>query len=66
MTTHIINRTVFPASEYKTVFLNKENSGVCELTYNNPVKVTKDRLYDISRKLHQEKAGFENDTDNYL
>jgi len=60
VTTHIISRTVFPASEYKTVSWNKENSGVCELTGYDPRKVTKDRLYDISRKLYEEKAGLEN------
>ena len=60
VTTHIISRTVFPASEYKTVSWIKENSGVCELTSYDPGKVTKDRLYDISRKLYEEKAGLEN------
>jgi len=60
VTTHIISRTVFPASEYKTVSWIKENSGVCELTGYYPKKVTKDRLYDISRKLYEEKAGLEN------
>jgi hypothetical protein len=60
VTTHIISRTVFPASEYKTVSWIKENSGVCELTSYDPWKVTKDRLYDISRKLYEEKAGLEN------
>jgi len=58
--THIISRTVFPASEYKTVSWIKENSAVCELTGYNPEKVTKDRLYDITKKLYQEKAGLEN------
>jgi len=60
VTTHIISRTVFPASEYKTVSWIKENSGVCELTGYDPEKVTKDRLYDITKKLYEEKAGLEN------
>jgi len=60
MATHIISRTVFPASEYKTVSWIKENSAVCELTGYDPEKVTKDKLYDITKKLYEEKAGFEN------
>jgi hypothetical protein len=58
--THIISRTVYPASELKTVSWIKENSGVCELTGYDPEKVTKDKLYEISKKLYQEKAGLEN------
>jgi hypothetical protein len=46
--THIISRTVYPASELKTVSWIKENSGVCELTGYDPEKVTKDKLYEIS------------------
>ncbi|HZL09253.1 MAG TPA: IS1634 family transposase [Prolixibacteraceae bacterium] len=58
--THIISRTVHPASELKTVSWIKENSAVCELTGYDPKKVTKDKLYEISKKLYQEKAGLEN------
>lgn len=58
--THIISRTVHPASELKTVSWIKENSAVCELTGYDPEKVTKDKLYEISKKLYQEKAGLEN------
>jgi len=58
--THIISRTVYPASEYKTVSWIKENSAVCELTGYDSQKVTKDKLYDISKKLYEEKSGLEN------
>jgi hypothetical protein len=58
--THIISRTVYPASEYKTVTWIKENSAVCELTGYDIEKVTKDKLYAISKKLYKEKAGLEN------
>jgi transposase len=58
--THIISRTVYPASELKSVSWIRENSGVCELTGYDPQKVTKDKLYEISKKLYQEKSGLEN------
>ncbi len=57
--THIISRAVYPASEYKTVSWIKENSAVCELTGYSIGKVTKDKLYEISKKLYQEKSGLE-------
>ena len=59
-TTHIISRAVYPASEYKTVTWIRENSAVCELTGYNMDKVTKDKLYEISKKLYSEKSGLEN------
>lgn len=58
--THIVSRTVYPASELKTVSWIKENSAVCELTGYDIEKLTKDKLYEISRKLYQEKPGLEN------
>ena len=58
--THIISRTVYPASELKTALWIKENSDVCELTAYDVEKVTKDKLYEISKKLYQEKSGLEN------
>ncbi len=59
-TTHIISRAVYPASEYKTVSWIKENSAICELTKYDVAKITKDKLYGISKKLYKEKAGLEN------
>ena len=59
-TTHIISRTVYPASELKTVSWIKENSAVCELTGYDIEKVTKDKLYEISKKMYEEKSGLEN------
>ena len=58
--THIISRAVYPASEYKTVSWIKENSAVCELTGCDIDKITKDKLYEISKKLYEEKSGLEN------
>lgn len=57
--THIISRAVYPASEYKTVSWIKENSEVCELTGCDMDKITKDKLYEISKKLYEEKSGLE-------
>jgi hypothetical protein len=59
-TAHIIIRAVNPASELKTVSWIKENSAVCELTGYDIEKVTKDKLYEISKKLYQGKSGLEN------
>ena len=50
---HIVSRAVYPASELKTVSFMQENSSICELTKLNPQLITKDRLYQISRKLSQ-------------
>jgi len=58
--THIISRAVYPASELKTVSWIKENSAVCELTGYNLSQLTKDKLYDISKKLYEVKTGLEN------
>lgn len=59
-TTHIVSRAVSPASELKTVWWIKENSAVCELTGYDIEKITKDKLYGITKKLYQEKEGLEN------
>jgi transposase len=58
--THIVSRTVYPASELKTVSWIKNNSAVCELTGYDAGKVTKDKLYWISKQLYAEKDGLEN------
>ena len=49
---HIISRAVYPASELETTRWMKENSSVCEVTGYDIEKITKDRLYGISRKLY--------------
>lgn len=59
-TTHIISRTVYPASELKTVSFIKENSAICELTGYNKEKLTKDKLYSISKDLFAIKDQLEN------
>lgn len=58
--THILSKAVYPASELKTVSWVKENSAVCELTGYDAEKVTKDKLYGISKQLYAEKEGLEN------
>ena len=58
--THIISRAVYPASELKTVSFIKENSAVCEITRYDKEKITKDKLYKISRKLYSVKDQLEN------
>jgi hypothetical protein len=57
--THLISRTVYPASEYKTSFWIKENSAVCEITGYDATKITKDRLYSVSHALYAEKESLE-------
>jgi len=57
--THIISRAVYPASELKTNRWIRENSAVCELTGYPVEKITKDRLYGISRRLYDLKDSLE-------
>jgi hypothetical protein len=58
--THIISRAVYPASELKTSRWIRENSAVCELTGFEMEKITKDRLYGISKRLYSVKEDLEN------
>jgi len=50
---------VYPASELETSRWIKENSSVCELVGYDIEKITKDRLYAISKKLYAEKEALE-------
>lgn len=56
---HIISRAVHPASEFETTRWIKENSPVCEVTGYDIDKITKDRLYSISKRLYAEKEALE-------
>jgi len=56
---HIISRAVYPASELETTRWIKENSSVCEVTGYDIDKISKDRLYNISKKLYSEKEALE-------
>ncbi len=56
---HIVSRAVYPASELKTVRFMEDNSSICELTGYDVDSLTKDRLYQITRKLYEEKDGLE-------
>jgi hypothetical protein len=60
--THIISRAVYPASELKTCRWIQENSSVTELTGFPVDKITKDRLYSISRLLY----GIKDSLETYL
>ena len=57
--THIISRAVYPASELATSRWIVENSAVCELTKYPKEKITKDKLYGISKKLYSVKENLE-------
>lgn len=57
--THIISRAVYPASENETARWIRENSAVCEVTGSDIEKITKDRLYAISKKLYTVKDELE-------
>jgi len=56
---HIISRAVYPASEFETSRWIKENSSVCEITGFEVEKITKDRLYTISKRLYAQKEALE-------
>jgi transposase len=57
--TQIVSRAVYPASELKTADFIRENSSICELTGYPVKKITKDKLYCMSKKLYSEKDGLE-------
>jgi Transposase DDE domain len=57
--THIVSRATYPASELRTSQWIKENSAVCELSGYSIDKITKDKLYDISKCLYKVKADLE-------
>ncbi|HKG68260.1 MAG TPA: IS1634 family transposase, partial [Segetibacter sp.] len=57
--THIISRAAYPASELRTSEWIKQNSSVCELTGYPMEKITKDKLYDISKRLYKVKEDLE-------
>jgi hypothetical protein len=57
--THIISRATYPASELRTSEWIKQNSAVCELTDYPFEKITKDKLYDISKSLYKVKDDLE-------
>jgi transposase len=56
---HIVCRTVYPASELKTLRYMQDNSSICELLELNIRDITKDRLYRICHRLYREKDGLE-------
>lgn len=62
--THIISRATYPASELRTSQWIKENSAVCELTGYPIEKITKDKLYQTSKRLYTLKDDLEKHLSN--
>lgn len=58
--THIISRATYPASELRTSEWIKQNSAVCELTGYPIENITKDKLYETSKRLYTVKDALEN------
>jgi len=56
---HIISRAVYPASEHRTAQWIKENSSISGLLDIPVNKVNRFKLYDISKKLYQNKTQIE-------
>ena len=56
---HIIARSVFPASENKTAQWINENSGLLQLPALSNLKINKNHLYKISKKLYSVKQDSE-------
>ncbi len=59
---HIISRCVYPASEHKTAQWINENSGLLQIPALSHLKINKNHLYSISKKLYSIK----NETEKYL
>jgi len=57
--THIIARSVYPASEHKTAQWINENSGVLQIPSLKGLKINKNHLYSISKKLYSIKDSSE-------
>lgn len=51
-TLQTVARTIYPASELKTVRYLRENSALCELFGIDPQSITKDKLYRSARDLY--------------
>lgn len=56
---HLTSRAVYPASEHKTAEWIIQSSSVAELCSIETAKVSRHKLYDISRKLYQRKDKLE-------
>ena len=56
---HIVTRAVYPASELRTADFIRENSSICELTGYPVKKISKDKLYGITKRLYEEKEQLE-------
>ena len=56
---HIVSRAVYPGSELKTARFLKENSSICESTGYRAKRISKDKLYELSKRLYKEKNRLE-------
>jgi hypothetical protein len=57
--THMVSRATYPASELRTSEWIKQNSAICELTGYAAEKITKDKLYETSKRLYKVKDELE-------
>ena len=56
---HLITRTVYHASEYKSLHIMQENSAACELVGLAPEALNKHNIYDVPLKLFEIKEALE-------
>lgn len=56
---HLITRTVYHSSEYKSLRVMQENSAACELVGIDPTELKKHNLYDVPLKLYKLKDELE-------
>lgn len=56
---HLITRTVYHSSEYKSLRIMKQNSAACELVGLNPEELRKHNLYDVPLQLYRIKDRLE-------
>ncbi|MGC9152082.1 MAG: IS1634 family transposase [Microbacter sp.] len=56
---HLITRTVYHSSEYKSLRIMQENSAACELVGLNPEELKKHNLYDVPLRLYGIKESLE-------
>jgi hypothetical protein len=56
---HLITRTVYHSSEYKSLRIMQENSAVCELVGLNPEELKKHNLYNVPLRLFHIKDALE-------
>jgi hypothetical protein len=56
---HLITRTVYHSSEFKSLRIMQQNSAACELVGLNPNELKKHNLYDVPLRLYEIKDSLE-------